>query len=320
MASLDILINPAVLFFTLGFIATLVKSDLSIPEPIAKYLSIFLLIAIGFHGGVELRENGLGESGLLILMSAALFSALAPFWIFKLIKQKLNAADAAALAASYGSVSAVTFITAIGYLKSAGIEYDGYMVAALALMEFPAIAAGVLLYHWHYKAGEDDNFSTKALLHETFFSGAVFLLVGSFIIGWSTGEQGWLSMKPFFHEPMKGMLCLFLLDMGIIAARRFGELKGDIKFIVSFALLAAIPHGLLGVGIAYAIGATPGNALLLAVLFGSASYIAVPAAMRMAIPSANSGLYLTASLAITFPFNLTLGIPGYLMLVNYLWG
>lgn len=315
---IDNLLNPPVLFFFLGVLATLLKSDLEIPTPIARFLSLYLLFAIGFHGGVELRGAGLSAEAVGLLAAAAVFSVLAPLWVFRLLRRTLKTPDAAALAACYGSVSAVTFVTAVAFLRTAEVPFDGYMVAALALMESPAIITGVLLYRRH-TASAAAPLRIADLGREAFLNGAVFLLMGSLLIGFLTGERGWESLKPFLDDPFKGLLCLFLLDMGLVAARKLRDLREAGGRLVLFALAAPLVHGALGIAVAYAVGAGAGNALLLAVLFASASYIAVPAAMRMAIPKSNPSVYLPMSLGVTFPFNVAVGIPLFFVLIGWLW-
>ena len=317
------LLSPPILFFALGMIATWVRSDLSIPPSVAKGLSVYLLFAIGLHGGVELHRSGFGAGVLWTLGAAAVGSAAVPLWSYAILRLKLKAPDAAAIAACYGSISAVTFITAVSFLELTEVRYSGYMVAAMALMESPAIVVGVLLAQWARRgeagAGEAGGSNWGRLLHEAVFNGAVLLLVGSLVIGYLTGERGWESMKPLVKAPFKGVLCLFLLDMGLIAAKRLGDLRRAGPMVVGFSLVMPVLHAVLGIAIAAALGIGAGDALLLAVLFGSASYIAVPAAMRMALPEANPSLYVPMSLGLTFPLNITIGIPLYYSVIQWWW-
>lgn len=337
----DNLRTPAILFFGLGVFAAVMKSDLSLPQPIPKLLSIYLLMAIGLHGGVELMRSDLDASVVMVLVAAVVLAAVVPIWSFAILRLKLDVPNAAAMAATYGSISAVTFITAANFLdtvyqNSGNADYlaGGYMVAAMALMESPAIVVGVLLARYFGKPPETTDPQAKLadqsknddggivwgdLLREAFLNGAVVVLVGSLLIGVAINEKGWSSIEPFVYTPFKGVLCLFLLDMGLVAARRLGDLKTCGPSLIAFAILSAPLHAILGIGVAWLLGVNQGDALLLAVLAGSASYIAVPAAMRLAVPEANPGLYVTMSLAVTFPFNITVGIPLYLAIIELIW-
>lgn len=321
--------SPPLLFFFLGVMAVVVRSDLEIPAQVAKALSLYLLFAIGFKGGVALAESTIDAGVLLTLAAAIGFSALVPIYTFFLMKKRVPIADAAAIAATYGSVSAVTFVTAAGYLGIQGIEWSGYMVAAMALMESPAIIMGILLYK-HYGERDSDTanpFSWKQLCSESLFNSSVFLILGSMLIGWITGPAGMEQISPLVKDLFLGCLCLFLLDMGIVAARRFKDFQssgdsqlGGQSFTVLLLAAIGIPliSAALGLAAAIGLGLSEGNALLFVVLVASGSYIAVPAAMRLALPEANPGIYLTMSLAITFPFNLLIGIPTYHALIKWL--
>jgi hypothetical protein len=321
--------SPPLLFFFLGGLAVLARSDLEIPVQIAKFLSLYLLFAIGFKGGVALSESTIDATVLLTLLSAITLSALIPIYTFMVLRRRLSTADAAAIAATYGSVSAVTFVTAAGYLDIQGIAWSGYLVAAMALMESPAIIVGILLYK-HFGSRQNiapDSFSWKQLLNESLFNGSVFLILGSMFVGWITGADGMRQVQPLVKDLFLGLLCLFLLDMGIVAARRLRDLRksregkydGQVfKVMLLAGLLFPLVNALVGLGIAWMLGLSEGNALLFIVLAASASYIAVPAAMRLALPEANPGSYLTMSLAITFPFNLLIGIPAYHAAIRWL--
>lgn len=326
--------SPPLLFFFLGGAAVLARSDLEIPGQVAKFLSLYLLFAIGFKGGVALSESDIDSTVLFTLLSAMALSALIPLFTFALLQRYLPLADAAAIAATYGSVSAVTFVTAAGYLDMQGVEWSGYLVAAMALMESPAIIVGILLYN-HYgnkqggnKQGASQNsFSWKQLLSEALFNGSVFLIMGSMLAGWISGTEGMRQVEPLVKDLFLGVLCLFLLDMGIVAARRLRDLQQSrdgrlggkaIRVMLLAGLLLPAVNASLGLGVAWLLGLTEGNALLFIVLAASASYIAVPAAMRLALPEANPASYLTMSLAITFPLNLLIGIPTYHALVRWL--
>ncbi|WP_414562516.1 MULTISPECIES: sodium-dependent bicarbonate transport family permease [unclassified Anabaena] len=312
------ILNPPILFFFLGMIAVFVKSDLEIPAPIPKLFSLYLLLAIGFKGGVELIKSGITQEVVLTLLAAMLMACFVPVYSFFILRLKLDTYDAAAIAATYGSISAVTFITASAFLSELGIDYDGYMVAALALMESPAIIVGLLLVNIFTTDGKRD-LSWTEVLQEAFLNSSVFLLVGSLLIGVLTGEHGWQVLEPFTQGLFYGVLTFFLLDMGIIAAKRIKDLQKTGFFLISFAILIPIVNAGLGLLIAKVIGMPQGDSLLFAVLCASASYIAVPAAMRMTVPEANPSLYVSTALAVTFPFNIIVGIPLYLYGINLFW-
>lgn len=311
------LLNPAVLFFLLGIFAVLVRSDLQLPPPIPKALALYLLLAIGFKGGVALRENN-GAAALAVLGAALLMSVLVPLYVFPLARLRLRVPDAAAVAATYGSVSAVTFATASAFLQRAGMSHGGYMVAALALMESPAIAVGVLLARLAQR-DHGNGVDLMALVHESLFNGSVLLLVGSLLIGYIVGSEGGSALKPFTETLFPGLLSLFLLDMGLVVGRRLRELRQLGVFPIVGALALPLLNAALGLGAAYALRLSEGDALLFVVLCASASYIAVPAAMRQAMPQANPALYVTMALALTFPLNVILGIPLYLSAIRLLW-
>jgi hypothetical protein len=313
------ILNPPVLFFFLGMTAVFVRSDLEIPPPIPKLFSLYLLFAIGFKGGVELAKSGINQAVVLTLLAAMLMACVVPVYTFFILKLKLDPYNAAAIAATYGSISAVTFITASSFLKQLGIEYDGYMVAALALMESPAIIVGLILVNLFTSDQVEREFSWSEVLREAFLNGSVFLLVGSLLIGVLTGERGWKVLSPFTQDMFYGVLTFFLLDMGLVAAKRIKDLQKTGAFLISFAILIPIVNAALGLVIARAIGMPQGNALLFSVLCASASYIAVPAAMRLTVPEANPSLYISTALAVTFPFNIIVGIPLYLYGIKLLW-
>lgn len=313
------ILNPPVLFFFLGMVAVFVKSDLEIPPPLPKILSLYLLFAIGFKGGVELIKSGVTQEVILTLLAAMLMACIVPLYTFFILKLKLDIYDAAAIAATYGSISAVTFITAGSFLTELGIESDGYMVAALALMESPAIIVGLILVNVFTTDQGKRDFSWSEVLQEAFLNSSVFLLVGSLFIGVLTGERGWKVLEPFTQGLFYGILTFFLLDMGLVAARRIKDLQKTGAFLISFAILIPIVNAVIGLLIAKFIGMPRGDALLFSVLCASASYIAVPAAMRLTVPEANPSLYVSTALAVTFPFNIIVGIPLYLYGINMLW-
>lgn len=311
------LLSPPILFFFLGGLAALVRSDLEIPQPLPKFFSLYLLLAIGFKGGVELGHSGLTGQVATALLAAVLMASIVPVWTYFVLRRRLPVGDAAAIAATYGSISAVTFITAAAFLQMLEIPYGGHLVAAMALMESPAIVIGVLFYRWFGSAG--GRLEWRELGRDAFLNGSVFLIMGSLVIGIVSGKSGAEALAPFTDEIFKGMLCFFLLDMGLVAARRIHELRRAGWFIVAFALLVPIVNAGLGIALARIAGMNVGDALLFTVLCASASYIAVPAAMRLAVPEANPSLYVSMSLGITFPFNIIAGIPAYLAIIESLW-
>ncbi|MBC6433489.1 sodium-dependent bicarbonate transport family permease [Nostoc sp. HG1] len=312
------ILNPPILFFFLGMTAVFVKSDLEIPAPVPKLFSLYLLLAIGFKGGVELIKSGITQEVVLTLAAAMMMACVVPIYTFFILKWKLDTYDAAAIAATYGSISAVTFITASAFLTELGIAFDGYMVAALALMESPAIIVGLILVNIFTADGKRE-FSWPEVLQEAFLNSSVFLLVGSLLIGVLTGERGWHMLEPFTQGLFYGVLTFFLLDMGLVAARRIKDLQKTGVFLILFAILIPILNAGIGLAIAKLIGMPRGDSLLFAVLCASASYIAVPAAMRMTVPEANPSLYVSTALAVTFPFNIIVGIPLYLYGINLFW-
>ena len=308
-------LNTPVLFFFMGIIAFAIKSNLEIPQPLPKFISLYLLFSIGIRGGMELSKSGFGSGVTGILIVAIAMSALIPVYTFFVLKKKYSIPDAAALAATYGSVSAVTFITAVAYLQSNQIPFGGHMVAAMALMESPAIITAVVLYKLYNK--EENNKTTLShTIKDAFTEGSIVMIIGSLIIGLIVGEKGYESVKPFAGDMFKGILCLFLLDMGIVAARRLKDLKATGFFSIAFALIVPLINAGIGILIANLFNMGHGDALMFTVLCASASYIAVPAAMRVAIPHSNPGIYVPMSLAITFPFNVVVGIPLYNYLVQ----
>ncbi|BAZ46117.1 sodium-dependent bicarbonate transporter [Chondrocystis sp. NIES-4102] len=355
------LLNPPVLFFFLGMIAVFTKSDLEIPTPLPKLFSLYLLIAIGFKGGHELAESGINLKIGITLLAAIVMAALVPIYTFFILRTKLDQYNAAAIAATYGSISAVTFITASSFLEKLHITYGGHMVAALALMESPAIIVGIVLVKifaqtqgelstiaglpsnkYKYASSvveleksftrsskeyivnpsvttKKEDFNWGQVLQEAFLNASVFLLVGSLIIGILTGEEGWHKLEPFTQGIFYGALTFFLLDMGLVAAKRIRDLKKTGSFLIGFSVIIPVVNALIGIAIAKVLNFEEGNALLFAVLCASASYIAVPAAMRMTVPEANPSLYVSMALALTFPFNIIVGIPLYLEIIKHLF-
>jgi hypothetical protein len=304
-------------------LAVFLKSELTIPQPLPKLFSLYLLIAIGLHGGYELSKSGLDVYVFKSLILAIFMASIVPIYSYFILRTKLDTYNSVAIAATYGSISAVTFITGITYLQTIGIEYGGHMVAAMTLMESPAIVIGLVFAALFAKSSEEDKdekTNWKEILKESFLNPSVFLLIGALIIGILTGEKGWHSMEPLFGTLFKGFLAFFLLDMGLVAARKIYELKKVGMFLIIFALLMPIINASVAITLGYYFSLSKGDAFLLALLSGSASYIAVPAAMRLSVPQANPGIYLPLSLAITFPFNISLGIPLYYYFINLIWG
>jgi len=319
------LVSAPVLFFFLGILAVLLGSDLEIPSPLPKLFSLYLLLAIGFKGGLELAHSGLGPQVVLTIGAAVLMSLLVPLSSFLILRSWLDPYNAAAIAASYGSISAVTFITAESFLNVLKIDFDGFMVAALALMESPAIVVGVLLARVAassadtVKKSQKGNIAWNEILREAFLNGSVFLLIGSLVIGGlvaSFSPTGLTKMEPFTDKMFYGALCFFLLDMGIVAAQRIQDLRRAGPLLIAFAILAPLVHAAVGLALSLALSLPQGDTLLFMVLCASASYIAVPAAMRMTVPQANPSLYISSALGVTFPFNVVIGIPIYMALIQ----
>jgi hypothetical protein len=310
------LLSPMTLCFALGVLATLLRSDLKFPEPVYTALSIYLLLAIGLKGGAALAVAPLATVALPAVAGVGLGIAI-PFWVYATLRRfgGFGSTDAAALAAHYGSVSAVTFIAALAYVDSLRMPAEGFMPAILALMEVPAIIIALLLA----REGRAGGGLGKAL-HEVLAGRSILLLAGGLAIGFAAGPQGYKSVAPFFADPFQGALCLFLLDLGMVAAQRFKDVRKVGRFLVAFAVAAPLVNGAAGVVAGWAAGLSPGGSAVLGTLAASASYIAAPAAVRLALPAANPGSYLTASLALTFPFNLVAGLPIYAWLARLLHG
>ena len=314
---IDTLLSPVILFFILGALAAFARSDLVLPEALSKALSLYLMCAIGLKGGVLVSGNGATTDLLLAAAAGLILSMIIPLVGFFVLRGfgRLTPVDAAAVAAHYGSVSVVTFIAADQLLGEAGIPPAGYMVAVLALMETPAIIVGLFLAK-RYGAVEVE--AGGNLWRETLLNGSVVLLVGSFLIGIIIGADGFEPLVPVFQTGFTGLLCLFLLDMGLLAARRLRNTRSITFRLFVFAIAFPLINGTLGCAVGGLLGFDVGTITTLGVLAASASYIAVPAAMRLALPKADAGLYLTMSLAITFPFNITLGIPIYRTIATWI--
>jgi len=313
------LLSPIILSFALGLFAALARSDLSIPEAVAKGMSIYLLFAIGFKGGAGVAAYGADATLLLAIGAGVILSFGLPFIAFALLSTMtaLDRTNRAAVAAHYGSISIVTFVAATSVLESRGLPGEGFMVAVAAAMEAPAILSAL----WLVARGSGGKGMEPGLLREIMLNGSIVLLVGAFLIGLITGEQGLAEIAPFIETPFKGVLCLFLLDMGLIAGRGLRRARGVLnKGAVAFAIVMPLVGAAAALLMGLVIGLSPGGIVLLMTLGASASYIAVPAAMRVALPQADPSIYLTLSLGVTFPFNLTLGIPLYLAIVQFMTG
>ena len=326
------IIDPAILFFVFGVFAGAIRSNLEIPPAIAKFFSLYLLIAIGLKGGAALAQTGLSMAGALALLAALIMAALVPAYSFLILRRRIKPYDAAAIAATYGSVSAVTFITAQQFLSRNEVDFGGHMTVAMVLMESPAIIMAVLLAslvraqearQTSPAAGAAQavpGLSLKKVLHEAFTDGAHLLLIGSLLIGFVTGEDGKKIMEPFAVDIFKGILAFFLLEMGLLVARQLRESRADLSlFIMGFALAMPVVNATVAMGLAWLFGLPKGDALLLMVLAASASYIVVPAIVRYAIPEARAGIYFTMALGFTFPFNIVVGIPLYFAAVGLIW-
>jgi hypothetical protein len=311
----DNLTNPALLFFLLGIIAVQLKSDLSIPENSSKFISLYLLFSIGFKGGQELSHSTFDIEILWIVLFGIAMSLVVPLYAFFILRKRLGVDNAGAIAAAYGSISAVTFVTCVSYLEMQEVSFGGYMIAVMALMEAPAIIVGVLLMSYFTKSDQAEISLRKVVMHSV-TNGSVLLILGSLVIGFLASEEQARGIQPFTTEMFKGFLAVFLLDMGIVSGRKLSIFwkNGSFPFVFSIAL--PLLNGILVALISKMITESAGDRLLLSVLAASASYIAVPAAMKMVAPKANPGLYIPMPLAITFPFNITVGIPLYFYLVN----
>lgn len=307
---LDNLTNPALLFFVLGILAVLLKSDLEIPPNSSKFISLYLLFAIGFRGGQELSHEKLTSEIIWLMLSGIFISLIIPFYSFFILKQKFNVFDSGAIAAAYGSVSAVTFVTATSYLEHQQLELHGYMVAVMAMMESPAIIVGLLLISFH-STTETNGFSKRSVAKHALTNGSVLLILGSLIIGYLANNKQAEDIKPFTNDLFKGFLAIFLLDMGITSGRKLKSLFGFGWFPFAFAICLPLLNGIAAAWLSQFVTADISNRFILAILAASASYIAVPAAMKITVPQANPGLFLPMTLAVTFPINITIGMPLY---------
>lgn len=318
MSPWEYLLQPAILFFLLGGLAVAVKSDLEIPASVLKVLSLYLLFSLGFRGGTELQHTQWSWAVAAPLLAALAASFLIPLVVYPIARRKFNVPDSAAVAATYGSVSAVTFMTAASYLDARQLAYGGYMVAALALMESPAILTGLVLARRN-DAEQDKAISWGSVVHECLANKSVLVLLGSLVIGLVTPASGAKALNPFVASLFPGLLCFFLLDLGIVAARRIADLRAAGAFSIFLGLGFPIVGGATGLFAAKLLGLSAGDAVLFALLCGSGSYIAVPAAFRAALPSANPSIYVALALGVTFPFNLLIGIPLAYTAVRTFW-
>ncbi|MBU3557376.1 sodium-dependent bicarbonate transport family permease [Polynucleobacter sp. Ross1-W9] len=315
-------LDPAILFFIFGVFAGSVKSNLEIPPQISRFLSLYLLMALGLKGGFALHKSGFTSEIAYSLGLAVFLAIIIPIIGYWILRRKLGAFDAAAIAATYGSVSAVTFITATQYLDQFNIVYGGHMAAAMALMESPAIILAIVLANKARasmsasSAVKQEPAGISKILHESFTDGAQLLLLGSMAVALVSGDSGQKLMAPFSIDLFKGMLSFFLLDMGLMAARNFKGLKGKPPITLLYAIGSPLSHALLALALCMLIGLPLGNTILLMVLASSASYIAVPAVLRHALPEVNPALYMGMSLGVTFPFNIILGIPLYTIIAK----
>ncbi len=307
--------NPALLFFVLGIIAVYVKSDLEIPANSSKFISLYLLFAIGFKGGQELsNETFSAEIGLSILFGIGL-SLIIPIYTFYILKKKLNVFDAGAVAASYGSVSAVTFVTAVSYLESQQLNLSGHMVAIMAMMESPAIIMGLILISFYNKDSSSKINKRSAIIH-SLTNGSVLLILGSLVIGYLANAKQAEGIRPFTNDLFKGFLAIFLLDMGIESGRKLKSFFAFGWFPFLFAIIVPLVNGVIIAVVSSVVTTDVTSRFIFSVLAASASYIAVPAAFKIAVPQANPGLFLPMALAVTFPINITIGLPLYFYLVQ----
>ena len=312
----DNITNPALLFFLLGILAVQIKSDLSIPENSSKFISIYLLMSIGFKGGQELSHSGVNVEVISSMILGLFLATIVPIASFFILKRKLSVFNAGAIAASYGSVSAVTFVTATSFLDFEAINFNGHMIAVMALMEAPAIIIGVMLINY-FKRNHDQKSQSplSKILRHSITNASVLLILGSLFIGFMASPEQAAGIKPFTTDIFKGFLVIFLLDMGIVSGRHLSVIvkKGIYPFL--FSTIMPFINGLIALAISIQITDVMGNQLLFAILGASASYIAVPAAMKQAVPEANPSLYLPMALGITFPINVMIGIPFYYSII-----
>lgn len=310
---MDMILDPTILFFCLGVLAVWVRSNIEIPPQITKFLSYYLLMSIGFKGGISLAKATFDQQILLTLIIGILAAVVVPLWMFFVLRKKLDEQNAAAAAACYGSVSAVTFLTAISWLENRGLTYGGHMVALMALMESPAIIVGLILAKSSArKSGATKiQFSLRETVHDAFFNGSVFILIGSLCIGYIMNPTKAHDYQVFVYDIFKGFLCFFLLDLGMSAARQIKELKNNAAFLVTIALVSPLINAGFALFAAKVLGLSVSDGFLFMILLASASYIAVPAALKTNLPQASPSIYLSMSMGLTFPFNILIGMPVY---------
>ena len=317
--NIDILIsnltNPVLLFFVLGIIACLVKSDLAIPDSSSKFISLYLLFAIGFKGGQELSHSEFNSEILFSILFAIALSSLVPMYAFFLLKKRIGVPNAGAVAAAYGSVSAVTFITAVSFLELQGVSFGGHMVAVMAIMESPAIIIGVALIMLYDKTKEKTA-SFGAIVKHSLTGGSILMLLGSLVIGLIADAKQARGIEPFTTDIFKGFLAIFLLEMGMVTARRIKGFKKHGLYLFFFGIFIPLINGIAVAYLSGFITDNMGNRLLFAILGAGASYIAVPATMKLAEPRADAGIYVPMALGITFPFNITVGMPIYYAVIE----
>jgi hypothetical protein len=312
---LDNLTNPALLFFLLGILATRLKSDLEIPSNTSKFISIYLLFSIGFKGGQELAHSHFTIDILWSVFFGLSIATTIPLYCFFILKRKFSVENAGAIAAAYGSVSAVTFVTASTFLEIQKYNFGGHMVAIMALMEAPAIIVGVILMRIYSKSDANTT-SLKSVIKHSLTNGSVLLILGSLVIGFLASEQQAMGIKPFTTDIFKGFLAIFLLDMGIVSGKKLNDFFKSGWFATAFAILIPLVNGSMVAYFSQFVTSEVGDRFIFAILAASASYIAVPAAMKIVAPKANPGLFLPMALAVTFPFNITLGMPVFFAIVN----
>lgn len=312
---IDNLTNPALLFFFLGIIAVQLKSDLEIPPNSAKFISLYLMFSIGFKGGLELSHSDLDMEIFWSLLFGVFLALFVPIYTYFILRRKFSVENSGAIAATYGSVSAVTFVTAVSFLEMEQVDFGGHMVAVMALMEAPSIIIGVLLMAYFQK-GKKSKLKIGGVLHHSITNGSVLLIMGSLVIGFLASDQQARGIEPFTTDIFKGFLAVFLLDMGITSGKKLGDFLKKGWFAFLFAIIIPLLNGCIVSVVSSIFTDSIGNRFLFAILAASASYIAVPAAMRLAAPKANPSLYLPMALAITFPFNITLGMPLYLYVIQ----
>lgn len=312
------LTNPTLLFFLLGVLAKNVKSDLEIPSSSSRFISLYLLFSIGFKGGQELAHSPFTSEILLSIVFGLFISAFIPFYSFFILKRKVGISDAGAVAAAYGSVSAVTFVTAVSFLDYQKLLFDGHMVAVMAFMESPAIIVGVILIK-RFSSNKMESGNMKKILHHSVTNGSVLMIMGSLIIGLIADSKQAEGIKPFTTDIFKGFLAIFLLEMGMVTASRFSSFKKYGYFLTFFGVIIPFINGIVVAVLSQLVTNDVGNRFVFAVLAASASYIAVPAAMKLAAPKADPGLYIPMALGVTFPFNITLGLPVYFYFSQLVW-